>query len=482
METMTAPTVNEHALDQKLAALEKARPWSPRTVSRLENLIRTGDDAALFRMNPLAYAAEKGIDEDEAIELFLHGTVAGLFEMNWNLVCPGCTSVVESFASLRNLDSLFHCEICNASCEANLDDFIQISFTVSRGVRDPAFHHPATLLEREFILQYHFSREGRMNGGTHWAEAVLPHMPWYGYVMPGAEEAFLAELAEGYLVVCDLLNHNGTVLTVKRGAKGDKAAVPVTFSGSTVTAGASALPPGKTSFRALNRGEKRGLLTLINLPADYKTRFSTTFAPFLTGKRLLTTQAFRDLFRHEVICGAESLGVKDITILFTDLKGSTALYDRIGDLKAFALVREHFDILTKVINLHSGAVIKTIGDAVMGSFLNPRDALEAAIEMRDAIRLMNEGRHTHDLIIKIGVHRGASIIVTLNDRLDYFGQTVNIAARVKDLAQADEICLTDEARNHPGVGELLVGEPVAVEKARLRGVMEEMNVHRLAAA
>ena len=65
------------------------------------------------------------------------------------------------------------------------------------------------------------------------------------------------------------------------------------------------------------------------------------------------------------------IGVKDITILFTDLKGSTALYERIGDLKAFSLVHRHFDSLEQVINNHNGAIVKTIGDAVMATFLNP---------------------------------------------------------------------------------------------------------------
>lgn len=101
--------------------------------------------------------------------------------------------------------------------------------------------------------------------------------------------------------------------------------------------------------------------------------------PFLSGKLLLTTQTFQDLFRSEVVSRSEGIGVKDITFLFTDLKGSTNLYDRIGDLKAYYMVRQHFDTLSNVITNNSGAIVKTIGDAVMATFMNPVDAVNTAV-------------------------------------------------------------------------------------------------------
>ena len=71
-----ATLVDERILDERLARLEAARPWSPRVVSRLEALIRTDDDAALFRVNPFTFASQWGLDESEAIDLFLHATAA----------------------------------------------------------------------------------------------------------------------------------------------------------------------------------------------------------------------------------------------------------------------------------------------------------------------------------------------------------------------------------------------------------------------
>jgi class 3 adenylate cyclase len=207
-----------------------------------------------------------------------------------------------------------------------------------------------------------------------------------------------------------------------------------------------------------------------------------TFAPFLSGKQLLTTQTFRDLFRSEVIRGHEGLGVKDIALLFTDLKGSTALYDRIGDLNAFALVQQHFDRLQDVTVRHNGAIIKTIGDAVMAAFLEPADAVQAALEMRSEIASFNERQPDKALILKIGVHKGAAIAVTLNDRLDYFGQTVNIAARVQNLADADEIFVSQDVYEAKGVRDELAGYSVESRTAQLQGVQQELPVFRVGAA
>ena len=123
--------IDEKKLEERLAALEKAKSWSPRVVSRLETLIRSGAEETLFRINPLQFAAEKSIAEAEAIDLFLHACVAGLFDMDWLLVCPTCSDVVESFRNLGTLHSHFHCPLCQTDYEAALDDFIAVTFTVS---------------------------------------------------------------------------------------------------------------------------------------------------------------------------------------------------------------------------------------------------------------------------------------------------------------------------------------------------------------
>jgi class 3 adenylate cyclase len=202
----------------------------------------------------------------------------------------------------------------------------------------------------------------------------------------------------------------------------------------------------------------------------------------LTAYHVTLLQGFRDLFSDQVLRPGDEVGIEQITLLFTDLKGSTALYDRIGDLNAFALVQQHFGRLQEATVRHNGAIIKTIGDAVMAAFLKPADAVQAALEMRKEIASFNERQPDKALILKIGVHKGAAIAVTLNDRLDYFGQTVNIAARVQNLADADEIFVSQDVYEATGVRDELAGYSVESKSAQLRGVRQELPVFRVGAA
>ena len=212
----------------------------------------------------------------------------------------------------------------------------------------------------------------------------------------------------------------------------------------------------------VNRSRKRIFTVAAEFPdASSHCSIPLEIEPYLSAKRLLTTQTFRDLFRSEVIKGPEGIGVRDITLVFTDLKSSTELYERIGDLNALALVQQHFEKLQEVVVRHGGVVVKTLGDAVMAAFMTPTEAVSGVLAMQDVIARFNEKRPERDLLLKIGVHRGAAIAVTLNDRLDYFGQTVNIAARMGGLAEGGEICMTREVHDAPGVQTLLQGACVS---------------------
>jgi class 3 adenylate cyclase len=201
--------------------------------------------------------------------------------------------------------------------------------------------------------------------------------------------------------------------------------------------------------------------------------------PFLSGAALLSNQTFLDLFATETIVAGEGLAVRQLALLFTDLQGSTALYERIGDMKAFDLVRLHFGYLRECISRNSGALVKTIGDAVMASFVDPLDAVRAALEMRTRIAQFNLEAGGDLIALKVGLHAGACLAVTLNDRLDYFGQTVNIAARVQALAGANEIVATDDVMATPGAAELVANLGIEVSSVELKGVAGEIRVHHL---
>jgi class 3 adenylate cyclase len=145
-------------------------------------------------------------------------------------------------------------------------------------------------------------------------------------------------------------------------------------------------------------------------------------------------------------------------------------------------VQQHFERLQEVTTRHGGAIIKTIGDAIMAAFLAPPDAVRAAIVMRDEIASFNLSQPNRVLILKIGIHKGAAIAVTLNDRLDYFGQTVNIAARFQSLADSDEIYISQDVYEATGVGDALSDFTVDPHTTKLRGVNQDVRVFRIAPA
>jgi class 3 adenylate cyclase len=190
----------------------------------------------------------------------------------------------------------------------------------------------------------------------------------------------------------------------------------------------------------------------------------------------LSNQTFRDIYRTDTLDVDQGLKITSLTFLFTDLKGSTALYDRVGDLVAYDLVREHFRVLNEIVASEGGAVVKTIGDAVMATFPTPDRALAAALRMRDSVQKLR-----NDLLIKIGIHEGPCLAVTLNDRLDYFGQTVNIAARVQNLANSRAIFASKSVVENAQVSKLIKASNLTLteQEAALRGVADRMTVYQI---
>ncbi len=491
---MAVVQLNETILEDKLEQLEKARGWSPRVISKLETFIRTSDDYDLFRINPIRYAADKNMAEAEAIDVFLHGAKIGLFEMEWHLLCASCGHVVESFSELARLHAHFTCTMCMAEQTAAMDDYIEVSFTLSPQIRDNRFRHPDTLSIEEYYFKYHQTK-----GVLDDTPGGRPEMTKFlGYVEPGqsiSTDAILApgvmlwrdraHIAQGVFFVGDEHTPSAQMIHVRLEngqfhAPNQVVLPPMDFEVGAFKRHLEAPMPvasGPAILSFENASDERSPLWVMNFPREGGS-IPLRIAPFLSGKRLLTTQTFRELFRSETLQSEEGIGVTDITFLFTDLKGSTAMYDAIGDPKAFYLVRQHFDTLGRVIAQNNGAVVKTIGDAVMATFMNPADAVRASLAMLKDIQDFNRSI-SQDLVLKIGIHRGHSIVVTLNDRLDYFGQTVNIAARVQALADADEIYLSHDAYNYPGVDTALADYHVRPEQVEVKGVRGKIRVYKV---
>lgn len=203
-----------------------------------------------------------------------------------------------------------------------------------------------------------------------------------------------------------------------------------------------------------------------------------THAP-TRGLDLLLVPSFRKLFAGEAPPADESLKISRVAILFTDLRGSTAIYAERGDPGAYRMVRDHFGILREAVERNNGVLIKTIGDSVMATFAGSVDAVRAGFEAQKELcsRIEEIGG---ELVLKAGVHAGACLVVKLNEQLDFFGGAVNTAARVQGLSRGNDLVITNEAfaETESDANEFVVSENF---NAELRGLPEPIRVHRLVA-
>jgi len=490
--------IDEHILEERLAELEAANAWSPRVVSKLEALIRGGDDFELFRINPYRFAEETGIDETEAVDLLLYASRAGLVDMDWMIVCASCANVFNTFRTLEKLDPRYVCDLCSMDNTSDLDEYIQIAFSVSPQVRPISYHQPETLDVEDLYFRYHFSREVKpLPMGMTLPELFRAWTRVLTFLEPGGSETLALDDPAAGFQIRDVLHSAGALYLIDQESDPEETLLALTLdggelldpdhelapfsfdfpTGSFFYPAAASLTPGATTIRVTNKGAERAALWIIVYEFIPDELLLAKFNPVLSGKQLLSTQTFRNLFRSETIPESETLEVKDLTYLFTDLKDSTAMYDAIGDANAYNLVRLHFDALSTAIEANHGSITKTIGDAIMATFVEPSDAMRAAGEMLSVLDGFNRTSPA-ELALKIGIHRGHSLAVTLNNRIDFFGQSVNTAARVQHLAGANEIMLTDDVYQASGVVEALEGYDVVEEISSMRGVDEEFVVHR----
>src|SRR6266571_3494676 len=253
---------------------------------------------------------------------------------------------------------------------------------------------------------------------------------------PGERASLSLQLPAQFVIVFEPVTHSAQFIDVKGEPTRERQNLTVVFNKVSAPNATLAMRPGPLRISLENRTDAR-VLPGVWIAGDKLHDLLGKRRPFLTAKRLLTNQTFRDIYRTDTLAVDQRLKITSLTLLFTDLKGSTELYERVGDLVAFDLVRAHFRVLNEIIAAEAGAVVKTIGDAVMATFPTPDRAMAAALRMREAMRSIKHG--DRDLLLKIGIHEGPCLAVTLNDRQDYFGQTVNIAARVQGLAASRSI-------------------------------------------
>lgn len=379
-------------------------------------------------MRPFELATQWGLDRREVLRAFLHATVLGLTDLKWQVNCPVCRVGAWIVDGLDSVEMSTHCAACQIHFDTDFAQHVEAVFP-----SNPAVRPVETAL-------YCAS-----------SPAFLPHVFAQLEVKAGETLEEAVELPGGDMHTRVLGRAGGADVRVEPGA------------GVRIVAGVEDI--------RFDDGADAGRLVITN-EGDHDVvvllERAGWAADAVLGTVIGSFPEFVDLFATEAPRSGVDLTVGHIALLFSDLVGSTALYERVGDARAFAIVEEHFRLMSEAIRNHGGAIIKTMGDAVMASFLGEKEAVAAAREMIEA----HDRAHPPDegLGVKIGVYAGPCLAVRANDRLDYFGTTVNMAARLQAQAGASEIVVMASALEQPEVAALLEGFDRRPFDAHLKGI------------
>jgi class 3 adenylate cyclase len=415
-------------------------------VPNLIDFLRHAPIVALRSIRPMALATLWSVPPDHAIELFLAAARNGILAMGWDLLCPRCRGAKSRVSRLNELPKGTHCSSCNIDYERNFSRNVELTFHPEPWIRP--------LPDGELCV---------LGQGT------ARHVKFQAEVAARSAKSFKLSLAPGPY----------RFRTVEAGAEADGDIGADGVVPTLVARGSDILLEGA------NGRDELAIRNESDRPLAFVIEDRNWAQDALTGERVIAMPAFRRLCPEQLLRPGDNAEIGWIAIMFTDLQGSTKLYNALGDATAYNLVRDHFAFLSDRVQQNHGFVVKTVGDAVMAAFSRPDDAVRAALAIQDDVASFNSarggGKSATPIVLKLGLHAGSCIAVTTGDVLDYFGETVNIAARLEHQCRGGEVIISDAVLADPEAREALAGRSVTEDSATLRGLNELARFVRVGA-
>ncbi|HSH04099.1 MAG TPA: adenylate/guanylate cyclase domain-containing protein [Anaerolineae bacterium] len=398
-------------------------------VETLEHTIRYSINLDLVRLRPFDWADKYRWPRRLVLEFFLDATKLGLLDMRWDMMCPLCRGAKQTSSSLDEVKRGVHCPTCNINFDVNFSENVELTFIPNPQVRE--------VYDDTYCL-----------GNPMWS----PHI-WIQQVLaPDEERQIVTQLPAGkYRLRTQQLE---TQQLVKL-PYGDRGLLELEANDERLAI--------ETEETAVVTSNANGLTIKMKNKANYIQRFFVEDAAWydgaVTADYVTSLQKFRDLFDQQVLRPGEEIAVLGLTILFSDLVGSTAMYNAHGDAASYGIVREQFAYLQKIVRDNEGAIVKTIGDAIMATFTIPANGVQAAIDMQKQLDEFNTIQSQLPIKLKLGLHHGPCIAVNLSGRLDYFGTTVNLAARMEGQSQGDDIIISEHLYKDVAIQKILNDNP-----------------------
>lgn len=390
---------------------------NPGLIEQVVKLVATADDMTLSRLRPYVFAKQWQVSRREVLELFLLATREGMLTLQWDVLCPFCRGPQASHDHLADIESSVHCPSCQIDFRANFNQSVELTFAPNDNIRP---------VER---LEYCIA-----------GPEVTPHIVTQQLLPPQSSRTLTPILENGRYRCRTLALAGGQYVQVGE----DGLAVGTLSAHEEGWPTDELLLSATPSLHLENHTQEEQLMIFERMAWSDDA---------VTAAEVTTLQRFRDLFADEALRPGEQISVGSLTVLFTDLRDSTRLYREIGDAPAFGLVMNHFDVLRQTITAENGAIVKTIGDAVMAVFQRPISALRAILMAQET--LATPPATGRQFCLKAALHYGPTIAVNLNQRLDYFGTTVNMASRLEKFSQGNDVIMSESVYFDPEVQEFL---------------------------
>ncbi len=446
--TLRPPELNSDELINRLNKL-KSYPVSQDMVSRLEKFLKYSSDLEVRRIRPFELAYQWSHDPMQLLRFFLYAAKAGTLDLIWHVLCPNCGAATQEVSNLYELRSDSHCSTCQISFDSDFSKSVEALFSVHNSVR--AAHNaiyciggPANMpqVRAQFRIPPHAKRNEKVTFENGKVRIRSYHFNDITYRFISNHEESLSHLTVH-------ATHEGLVVDD------------------------TGLKAGIVEINFINDLDDEILIVI-----EHENYLKNT----ATAAQVITLQEFRDLFPGVTLSRGVQIAFSDLVLLFTDLKGSTAMYETVGDSTAFEFVQNHFKFITGIVRKHNGGIVKTMGDAVMASFINPKDAFQAALDMQLEWNSFIESANSNPNIqLKIGVHKGTAFAVNEKENQDFFGSMVNEASRIESKSNGGDIVFSKDVLEDPGVKLVLSQRALTPETfiTRLRGLVEDRTLYRV---
>ncbi len=386
----------------------------PKVVDTLEQYLEFASDLDVARLRPIALAERFELKPEEVVEVCLLAAREGALILLWDILCPTCRIPSDVKETLKGLADHGHCEACNADYELDFAKSIELIFRAHPEIRvsetrtycvgGPAFSsHVAAQLRIQ--ADERLNVQLRMSDGQYRLRG--PQLPY--------------------------------VIDFRVAANGRVGRWDIDL----------ARPAAKQDVPTLRSGEQvLSILNSLSDPRQIRIERLASRADALTAADAARLPAFREWFPDEVLSPGQMVSLTTVTLLGCQIANAVQLYASLSDQAACAQILKHLQSMASIVASNSGCVIKTMNDGLNTVFPSTSNAAAAATQIAKASAEWG-------VSIRQAIHQGSAIVATINDRLDYFGETPQYLEELLRSSQPNELWMSDQSWNDSSVSSTL---------------------------